>query len=145
MNQSDTRVGAFRVLAGQDLTGMEGRLVFLTHDNGVPEVKLPVADSDLALYLLTEEGADGELVTVVPLTAGQNYRVALKGACNPGASLVLADVAAAADAGKLRALPAGAGTYRVLAVAEEKGVDGQALLVRPAMAGLITVPAAPGA
>ena len=140
MNQSDTRVGAFRVLAGQDLSGMEGRLVVLTHDTGVPEVKLPVANGDLALYVVTEGGADGTLVTVEAVSPAKNYRVALKGGCNPGDNLVLADVATVADAGMVRVQPAAAGAWRVLAVAEEKGVDGQALLIRPAMVGLITVP-----
>ena len=37
MSQSDTRVGDFMVPAGEDLTGMEGRLVRLTHNAGVPE------------------------------------------------------------------------------------------------------------
>ena len=42
MIQSNTRYGDFRVLAGESLVGMEGRLVKMTHDTGVPEVKLPV-------------------------------------------------------------------------------------------------------
>ena len=114
MNQSDTRVGAFRVPAGQDLTGMEGRLVVLTNDSGVPEVKLPAANSDVPLYVATEGGKDASLVTVAPLEAGKNFRVALKGTCNPGDKLVLADVATPADAGKVRLQPTAAGTYRVL-------------------------------
>ena len=138
-NQSDTRVGAFPVPAGEDLTGKEGRLVVLTHDAGVAEVKLPAADSDFALYLLTDGGADTEPVTVQPLDVSRNARVTLKGTCNPGDALVLADAGTAADAGKVRALPAAGGTYRVIAVAEEKGVDGQAVLVRPSSLGNVTV------
>jgi len=66
-------------------------------------------------------------------------RVALKGTCNPGDVLVLADVATAADKGKVRALPAVAGTYRGLGIAEQAGVDGQLVLVRPVMIGNVTV------
>ena len=39
MSQSNTRVGDIRVLAGEALTGMEDRLVKLTHDSGVAEVQ----------------------------------------------------------------------------------------------------------
>ena len=53
--------------------------------------------------------------------------------------MVLADVATAADKGKVRVLPAAAGTYRGLGIAEQVGVDGQLVLVRPAPIGNITV------
>ena len=139
MSQSDVRVGSFRVLAGEDLTGKEGFLVKLTHDTGVPEVKLPAAVTDYALYLVINDGADAEPVDVTPLEAGVNVRVPLKGTCNPGDVLVLADTGTAADQGKVRALPVAAGTYRGLAVAEEKGVDGQRVLCRPAMIGNVVV------
>jgi hypothetical protein len=38
-------------------------------------------------------------------------------------------------------LPATAGTYRGLGIAEQVGVDGQLVLIRPAMIGNITVAA----
>ena len=139
MSQSNTRVGDFRVLAGESLTGMEGRLVKLTHDTGVPEVLLPAANSDYALYVLLEGAADAVLVSVRPVEPTRTVRVRLKGTCNPGDVLVLADVGTAADKGKVRALPAAAGTYRGLALAEEVGVDGQLVLARPAMLGNIVV------
>lgn len=139
MSQSNTRVGDIRVLAGEALTGMEGRLVKMTHDSGVAEVKLPAANSDYGLYLLIEGGADAANVSVRPVEAGRNVRLVLSGTCNPGDVLVLADVGTAADKGKVRALPTAAGTYRGLAVAEEAGVDGQLVLARPAMVGSIVV------
>ncbi len=141
MSQSNTRVGDFRVLAGESLTGMEGRLVKLTHDTGVPEVQLPAANSDYALYVLLEGAADAALCSVRPIEAGRTVRVTLKGTCNPGDVLVLADVTTAADKGKVRVLPATAGTYRGLGIAEEAGVDGQLVLIRPALIGNITVSA----
>ena len=79
------------------------------------------------------------LCAVRPIEAGRNGRLRLKGTCNPGDALVLADVATAADKGKVRALPTAAGTYRGLALAEEAGVEGQLVLARPAMLGAITV------
>jgi hypothetical protein len=139
MSQSNTRSGDIRVLAGEDLTGMEGRLVKLGHDTGVAEVALPAANSDYAVFVLIEGAADAKLVSVRPVQSDRNVRVVLKGTCNPGDVLVLADVATAADKGKLRALPATAGTYRGIGLAEGAGIDGQLVLVRPALIGNITV------
>ncbi|MDD5706465.1 MAG: hypothetical protein PHR35_11095 [Kiritimatiellae bacterium] len=139
MSQSNTRVGDIRVLAGEDLTGMEDRLVKLSHDSGVAEVLLPTAIADYALYLVIEANTDAKLVSVRPVQAERNVRLVLKGTCNPGDVLVLADPGTAADKGKVRALPAVAGTYRGLAIAEEAGVDGQLVLARPAMLGNIVV------
>jgi hypothetical protein len=139
MSQSDTQVGDVVILAGEDLTGKEGLLAVLTHDAGVPEVKLPASNDDVALYLVMDGGVDGSYVSLRFLDAGRNTRLTLKGACNAGDVLVLADVATAADKGKIRLLPTVAGTYRGLAIAEEKGVDGQFVLCRPALIGPITV------
>ena len=127
MSQSNTRVGDIRVLAGEALTGKEGYLVRLTHDAGVPEVKLPAALTDYGLYVVTEGAADAALVSVRPIEAGRNVRLKLKGTCNPGDVLVLATIAT--DAGKVMAIPASA-TSRGLAIAEEAGVDGQFILAR---------------
>ena len=139
MTQSNTRAGQFTVLAGEDLSGLEGRLVELTHASGVPEIKLPAAITALTPYVLNRGAADAALVEIIPLEQGRNVRIALKGTCNPGDQLVLADTGTAADKGKVRVLPTVAGTYRVIAIAEEAGVDGQHLLCRPCMAGTVTV------
>ena len=50
-------------------------------------------------------------------------------------------VATLADKGKVRVLPVAPGTYRGLGIAEQVGVDGQLVLVRPALIGNITVAA----
>ena len=138
MSQSNTRVGDIRVLAGESLSGKEGYLVKMTHDTGVPEVKLPAAITDYSLYAVIEGGADASLVSVRPVEAGRNVRLKLKGTCNPGDVLVLAAIAGS-DAGMVRALPTAGGTYRGLAIAEEAGVDGQFVLSRPAMLGNLVV------
>ena len=131
MSQSNTRAGAIRVLAGESLTGLEGRLVKMTHDGGVAEVKLPADVADAALYVVVEGAADGELVSVQPLESGRNVRAVLKGTCNPGDAMCLAAIAGS-DAGKVAALGASADVYFGVGVAEEAGVDGQLVLVRPA-------------
>ena len=138
MSQSTTRVGSVRVLAGEALTGKEGYLVKMTHDTGVPEVKLPAAITDHGLYVVIEGGADAALVSVMPIEAGRNARLKLKGACNPGDVLVLAAIAGS-DAGMVRVLPTTTGTYRGVAVAEELGVDTQLVLSRPASLGNFVV------
>jgi hypothetical protein len=138
MSQSNTRVGDIRVRAGEALTGKEGYLVKMTHDTGVPEVKLPAAITDYAMYVLKEGAADTALVSLQPIDANRNVRLKLKGTCNPGDVLVLAAIAGS-DAGMVRALPTAGGTYRGLAIAEEAGVDGQLVLARPAMIGNIVV------
>ena len=139
MSQSNTRVGDFAVVAGADLTGMQDRLVVLGNNAGVAQVGLPAANGDLALFVLLEGNTPGKLVSVRPLDPARNVRVTLKGACNPGDVLVLADVATAADKGMVRVLPAAAGTYRGLGIAEQAGVDGQLVLLRPAAIGNVTV------
>ena len=148
-DQTNTRAaGPYSVLAGEDLTGKRSRLVVLTHDTGVPEVLLPTGNNDLALHLLNEEGEDGDLVSIEPLQqGGPNRRVVLNGTCNPGEIAVLADVAAPADKGKVRNLPAVAGVYVQVGIFEEAGVDEQHVLLRPflklvTVASVVAAPAA---
>lgn len=132
-DQTNTKpAGPFAVLAGEALVGMRSRLVVLTHDTGVPEVKLPTSNNDLALFQLNEEGADATLVSVDPLiSGGKSRRIPLKSTCNPGEIAVLADVATPADKGKVRKLPATGGLYVQVGIFEEVGVDAQNVLVRP--------------
>ena len=139
MNQSKTRSGDIPVTAGEDLTGKENRLAKLANDSGALVAQLPAANSDLALFLVIEGAAEGKTASLRPLNPERNVRVTLKDTCNPGDTLVLADVATPADIGKVRALPAAAGTYRGLLIAEEAGIDGQAVLARPASIGNIVV------
>ncbi|MEM0964796.1 MAG: hypothetical protein AAGJ81_01425 [Verrucomicrobiota bacterium] len=129
-SQTNTIPGDVVYPAGEDLSAKEGFLAVLTHDSGSPEAVLPTANTDLANFIVGDPGADTEDVTLIPLTSGKQYRVKLKGTCNPGNQLVLADVGTAADKGMVRALPAAAGDYNVLAIAEEAGVDGQLILLR---------------
>lgn len=137
--QTNVSSGAIRILAGQDLTDKNNYLVKMSHDTGVPEVVLPTHNSDHARYIVDDENTDGELVSVIPLEPGKTARIILEGTCNPGDVLVNADVATTADRGMVRVLPAVAGTYRGIAIAEEAGVDGQHVLVRAADLGNITV------
>lgn len=137
--QSDIRIGSFAAIADGDLTGKEGYLVVMGQKSDKPVLALPTAIDDLSAYVVLEGAADAKAIAVEPLAAGRQVRIKLKGTCNAGDVLVNADPTTPADAGKVRALPADAGTYRGIGIAEEKGADGQLLLVRPAALGNITV------
>lgn len=137
--QSNTQVGDRQMVAAVDLTGMEGRLVALTASNGEPAVMLPTGDVDRTPYLVLEGAGVGTMATVRPLEAGRNMRMVLAGTCDPGDVLVLADTAVTEDQGKVRELPVAAGSYRSVAIAEEAGVDGQWVLVRPIASEVIEV------
>ena len=139
MSQTNVMQGDFPVVAGEDLTGKEDLLVKLVNDGGALKTQLPAANGDYAFFLLIEGTAAAKNASLRPMEPNRSVRLKLKGTCNPGDVLVLADVATAADKGKIRALPATAGTYRALAIAQEAGVDGQLVLCRPAMIGNITV------
>jgi hypothetical protein len=85
-----------------------------------------------------EGAADAALASVTPIVPERNTRLKLKGTCNPGDQLVLAAIAGS-DAGMVRLIPTAGGTYRVIAIAEEAGVDGQLVLCRPCMVGNVLV------
>jgi len=137
--QSDTRVGDLPLVAGEDLTGMEGLLVVLGNDAGKPVVARPVTDDALPGYLLVEGAAAGEAATVRPMDPGRNVRIRLVGSCVPGDVLVLAVTGLEINRGKVMKLPVAAGTYRGLAIAEQAGETGQLVLARPMAVGNIEV------
>ncbi|MEI9999393.1 MAG: hypothetical protein WDO13_09595 [Verrucomicrobiota bacterium] len=83
----------------------------------------------------------GGKATVRPLNPNRTVRITAKGTGNPGDLLILADVSTAADKGKVRSvagLTTGAGTFRVVGIAEEAFIDGQLVRTRPTF-GTVTV------
>lgn len=120
--QTNTRSGAL-TLKSENLTGKEGLLAKMT-ENGVA---LPAALTDDVPYVVVDGGETES--GVKPMCVNDQVRIFLKGTCKAGDKLVLAAIAT--DAGKVAAIPAAAGTYNVVGIAEEDGVDGQAVLVRP--------------
>lgn len=138
--QSNTQAGAIVIASGEDLSTKAGYLVEIRNNSGVAQAYLPDSINDYAFYQVIDGGsASGDNVTLLPLHQSRNFRVVLKGAINPGEILSLADPTTTADKGKLRKVPSAAGTYRVLAIAEEAGVDGQAVLVRHVPIGQVTM------
>ena len=137
MSQSNTQVGDIRVKAGMELTGKEGYLAKM-NDAWGPVVELVKFTGDRPLYVITEGAAVMKLASVRPLDPGRNVRLKLSGTCNPGQVLV-AILDDAMSYGLVKALPAEAGTYLGVAVAEEAGIEGQLVLARPSLIGNIVI------
>ena len=138
--QTNFQPGELVFPAKVDLEGKEDYLVKLVNDSGVAKVNLPGATTDITPYVVTDtnKGADANC-SVLPIQPGRNFRAKLHGTCVPGATLVLAGMNDGATvAGMVESIPATAGNYRVIGIAEEAGVDGQSVLVR-AYFDLITV------
>lgn len=121
--QTNTRSGNV-TFASSDLSGKNGLLAKLTSTG----VALPSALTDDTPYVIIDGGTSE--TDVKPLNRGEQIRIFLKGTCSQGDLLSAADPSTAADAGKVRKVPTTAGTYEVIGIAEESGVDGQAVLVR---------------
>jgi hypothetical protein len=139
MPQTNVKSGPIPAACGEDLSNATDLLVALSHDAGTPQMLLPAAQDDLVPYLVLEGATEGENGSFMPLHLDQNIRVPIVGICNPGDTLVLADPAVEGQAGKVTVLPEDAGDYRGVGLAEEQGIDGQLLLLRPLPLGVITV------
>ena len=139
MSQSNIKFGPVPFNCGADLTAAADHIVVLGHSTGTPQMTLPDALTDHALYLVLEGNAVDETGYFLPISPAANVRLHLIGTCNPGDTLVLADPAVEGQPGKVIVLPETAGTYRAVAIAEEQGIDTQLVLARPANLGIITV------
>ena len=138
MSQSNTQAGQIVLNSSEDLQDKEGYLVKIIDTSNVAEFALPDAETDLALFVITDGGDEDENTAALPLSPDRNVRLKLNGTCVPGDVLVLADIDGTRD-GMVKVLPAVGGTYRGLAIAEEVGADGQLVKARPALIGYITV------
>jgi len=118
-----------------DLSGFVGRLAKLVSINGKAHARLPEADTDPALYVIDDVRSDGK-VELLPLHSGRNFRVVLSGTCSVGDALCLALGEAA---GMARAVPNVDGEYMVRGYAEDDGLNGQHIRIRPYPAGMVTV------
>lgn len=132
-SQTNTQVGDRPFVAAADLTGKEGLLTKLANSGGINQLAIIAALTDIPSFVLVDGGASGKPVTGRPLYAGHNVRARLYQTCVAGDDLVLADPTAnaGAQAGMVRKLPATAGVYIGVGKAEETGVDGQLVLMRP--------------
>jgi len=141
MNQTGCRMGGVAFAAGEDLSLKAGYLVKL---NAGGDLVLPESDQELAPYVVVQGADQGYLCGAVPVSSAMNCRVKLVGSCNAGELLV------ANGDGRVKVFTAGS-TARPVGTAEETGVAGQLVLVRPLAygvagpAGADGAPGAPGA
>lgn len=137
--QSNLQQGRTVRTAGEALTDLEGRVLALVNSSGSPVVKLPDAVTDFVSYVLADGGASGDDVEVIPLAHGQLIRARLQGTCVSGDKLVLATINGTDD-GKVIKLPTSAGTYRLVGLAEESGVDEQLVMLRVQTESIVVSP-----
>ena len=135
LSQTDCRNGGVAFAAGEDLSLKAGYLVKL---NAGKDLILPTGDQDLTPYVITQGADQGYLCGAVPLSSFMNARVVLDGTCEAGTMLV------AKGDGRVTAYTAGSAA-RVIGVAEEKGVAGQHVLLRPVSVGVKGADGAAGA
>jgi hypothetical protein len=124
--QSDTRKDDITLLSNSNLTGDENLLLKIVNSGGVAKFDLPANINDEAFYVCMSGGAAGAETAAEAPGLGENCRVAVSGACNPGDKLGLDPN----NWGKLYVPGAGAGAGFYLFMAEETGVAGQDCLVR---------------
>jgi len=125
LKQSDCRYGAVAFAAGEDLSLKTGYLAKL---NAGGDLVLPQGAGEITPYVLTQGADQGYLCGALPLTSAGNCRVKLAGACEAG------DLLVAKGDGRVEAGVPG-GEALPVGTAEEKGVDGQHVLLRPVTVG----------
>ncbi|VGO12011.1 hypothetical protein PDESU_00559 [Pontiella desulfatans] len=120
MSQTNVKTGPIKHVCATDLSAAKDRLVKLTTTG----MALPQYD-DLPHYLVLEGAAAGETGSFLPLSPLQNIRVPLVGTCVAGQTLILSE-----SSGAVKVIDAEA-DFTEVGIAEESGVDGQLVLVRP--------------
>ena len=133
--QGDCRCGSLGFPAGEDLTLATGKLSKLNADG---HVVLPTANTDITPYVITCGADQGYLCGVTPLNSLSNSRVILKGTCQAG-QLLVAVGDGRVETGAL------SGTAVPVGIAEEDGVEGQHVLLRPLSVGAKGADGADGA
>ena len=133
--QGDCKCGALAFVAGENLSAATGLLVKLS---SAGKAVKPGAASDITPYVVAFGAFEGYLCGVVPLSSAANCRVVLKGACQAG-SLLVSVGDGRVEAGTL------SGSAVPVGIAEETGVEGQRVLLRPVTVGARGVAGAAGA
>lgn len=126
-HQSNIQFGDIPVVAAEDLTACEGRLVVI---DAAGQAALPATVADPALHVVIEGAPAGVTAGLRPLAHAQQVRLRLKGSVLAGDRLVLANPVGG-DAGLVTTLGTAPGLYHSPGIALEAGSDGQLLLVHP--------------
>jgi hypothetical protein len=121
MPQTNVKTGPIKHTCATDLTNATDHFAKLTPAG----MTLPQYD-EFPHYLVLEGAAAGEEGSFLPLSPVQNVRVPLVGTCSPGNTLILSN----ASHGAVTGIDAEE-DWTEVGIAEEAGVDGQLVLVRP--------------
>ena len=124
--QSNTKERDISLPAAVNLTGDENLLWKIVNNNGAANFALPTAAADQAMYVGASGDVAGNIVAAEAPDLGENCRVIIDTACNPGDMLALST----ANWGQLTKPAAGYGSGYYTFLAEEAGVAGQTALVR---------------
>jgi hypothetical protein len=124
---------------GLDLTGrLFVQRSFAGTDN--KDFVNPAGSPAVLPHFVCTEGVWGDKhITVRPLSPTQPVRVRLKGTCNPGDRMEAVVATSWADAGYACTQTSEVGEHGLFGIAEEFGVDGQLVLIRPINPHFVTV------
>ena len=136
MSQTNTQPGPISLTANEDIAA--NLLCGIANSSGTPVAILPNSNTDEGPFVSEEDTDSGEQAKLIPLSPDQNIRAVINGTCVSGDQLVLATPNGTVD-GQVTKLPTTPGTYRLVGIAEESGVDTQAVKIRPVGQRLITV------
>lgn len=125
--QSNTKYGVISMMTVGLLAGKEGFLAVLKPGGA----SLPTADTDAPAYIIDYGAEPGQDSQLKPVDTAEQIRVPLVGTCARGDRLVMAP-ASGDTAGKVTAGTSGTS----IGIAEEDGVDGQFVLIRPNLFGV---------
>jgi phage-related tail fiber protein len=127
--QTNTKQGDISLIASVNLTGQENRLWKIVNVGGVPQFALPTGITDQAFYVGASGDIAGNTVAAEAPALGDQCRIILDGACNPGDQLTLSTTALGTYGNVIKPA-AGYGTGYYMFIAEQAGVAGQRVLCR---------------
>ena len=137
MSQSNTQQGQIVLPANINLKGKEGLLCQIIKSASTGKASFTIHNNEALVnpnFVITDGDEQDKSTAALPLSPDRSVRVILAGACEAGDTLVAASVGGG-TAGRVRKLPATAGTYVIIGIAEEDGVNTQLVKLRPHRTG----------
>ena len=133
MSQSNTQQGQIVLPANTNLKGKEGLICQITKNatTGAPSFHISAhQDYIRPMFVITDGDEQGKSTAAMPISPDRSIRVKLTGTCEAGDIIVTAPVGS--TGGQVRKMPtSGSHTFAIVGVAEEDGVSGQLVKIRP--------------